>query len=131
MGSDWWKRLPADERREYERSNAISEVPLPPHEGFPKVILALVEALTAEDAAEVQRVSNVLVRGICRTLKTTRAVVRVASDRPHNAGGELHGLYEPGEDGNVARAHCPFVIAVVIHQSILMIHADLNLKKLS
>ncbi len=102
MGSDWWKRLPADERREYERSNAISEVPLPPHESFPKVIAALVEALAADDAVEVQRVSNVLVRGICRTLKTTRAVVRVASDRPHNAGGELHGLYEPGEDGSVA-----------------------------
>ena len=102
MGSDWWKRLPADERREYERSNAISEVPLPHHEGFPKVIVALVEALAADDAAEVQRVSNVLVRGICRTLKTSRAVVRVASERPHNAGGELHGLYEPGEDGSVA-----------------------------
>ena len=102
MGSDWWKRLPADERREYERSNAISEVPLPPHGSFPKVIAALVEALAADDAIEVQRVSNVLVRGICRTLKTTRAVVRVASDRPHNAGGELHGLYEPGEDGSVA-----------------------------
>ena len=102
MGSDWWKRLPADERREYERSNAISEVPLPHHEAFPKVIGALVEALAADDAAEVQRVSNVLVRGICRTLKTTRAVVRVANDRPHNAGGELHGLYEPGEDGSVA-----------------------------
>jgi len=102
MGSDWWKRLPADGRREYERSNAISEVPLPHHEGFPKVIGALVEALAVEDAAEVQRVSNVLVRGICRTLKTARAVVRVASERPHNAGGELHGLYDPGEDGSVA-----------------------------
>ena len=77
MGSDWWKRLPAEQRREYERSNAISEVPLPANEAFPKVISALVDALAEGDAEEVQRVSNVLVRGICRSLKTPRAVVRV------------------------------------------------------
>ena len=102
MGSDWWKRLPAEQRREYERSNAIAEVPLPAHEAFPKVISALSDALGAEDDEEVQRVSNVLVRGICRSLKTTRAVVRVASGRPHNDRGELHGLYEPSEEGDVA-----------------------------
>jgi len=102
MGSDWWKRLPAEERREYERSNAITEVPLPPHEGYSRVITTLSEALGAEDAEEVQRVSNVLVRGICRALKTGRAVVRIASGRPHNDRGELHGLYEPCEEGGVA-----------------------------
>ena len=102
MASDWWKRLPAEERREYERSNAIATVPLAPHEGFAKVITTLADALTRDDGTEVQRVANVLVRAICRRLKMARAVVCVASGRPHNAQGELHGLYEPREEGGVA-----------------------------
>lgn len=101
MARDWWKKLPSDEQQEYRRSEKIAELKLPPHPGYVRVIDALLHFLTEENREEVQRVSNALVRGISGGLGIRRATVRVAEGRPHNDRGELHGLYEPAEAGDV------------------------------
>ncbi|MEO2168155.1 MAG: hypothetical protein ABGY42_08550, partial [bacterium] len=69
MARDWWKRLPPEERAEYQRSEGIGEVDLPPHPGFVRVVDALVQALGDENREEVQRVSNALARGIAAGLR--------------------------------------------------------------
>jgi hypothetical protein len=102
MARDWWKRLPPEERAEYQRSEGIGEVDLAPHPGFVRVVDALVQALGDENREEVQRVSNALARGIAAGLRMRRATVRVATGRPHDQSGELHGLYEPTEDRGLA-----------------------------
>lgn len=102
MARDWWKRLPPDERAEYQRSEGMGEVDLAPHPGFVRVIDALVQALDDENREKVQRVSNALAREIAAGLHMRRAMVRVAAGRPHDQGGELHGLYEPAEAGGLA-----------------------------
>jgi hypothetical protein len=102
VARDWWKRLPPDEQAEYRRSEGIGDVKLAPHPGFARVIDAMVQFLGDEDRGEVQRVSNALVRGISKGLGMCRATVRVAAGRPHDQGGELHGLYEPAEAGDLA-----------------------------
>lgn len=93
--------MPPDQQAEHRRSEELGELNLPPHPGYRRVIEALLHFLEAEDREELQRVSNALVRGISKGLRIRRATVRVAEGRPHNDRGELHGLYEPAESGDV------------------------------
>jgi len=95
MASERWHRLPAGQRREYERSDAISQVPLPASAALGAAVSTLDEALRADDLDSTDKASQLLVDRICAGLKVSPVRVRVEGVRPHDRRGELHGLYSP------------------------------------
>ena len=94
MAKSWWERLPASQRREAERSEAIARVPLEPDPTLASDVGAVDAALRADHRDEVEATAQRLVDRLCRTLEVPRVSVRVEGTRPHNRAGELHGLYE-------------------------------------
>lgn len=97
MAGQWWRRLPADERREYERSDALSRVDLPHDPAYAKIVTAIDRALAAEDRDAAERASQALLDRMSRGLSIPTATVRVQGQRPPDGEGELHGLYRPAE----------------------------------
>ena len=96
MASEWWRRLPDGQRREYERSDTITQVPLRPHEALSAAVIELDASLRADDLHGTDRASQVLATRICQGLRVAGVRVRVEGVRPHDHRGELHGLYTPG-----------------------------------
>jgi hypothetical protein len=95
MPSEWWRRLPAGQRREYERSDSISQVRLASSAALTSAVVALDEALRADDHPDTERAAQLLVDRICAALEVPPVRVRVEGVRPHDPRGELHGLYTP------------------------------------
>jgi len=95
MASEWWRRLPDGQRREYERSDAIAQVRLPASAALGAAVLALDEALRADDLDATDKAAQLLVHRICTGLRVPPVRVRVQGVRPHDRRGELHGLYSP------------------------------------
>jgi hypothetical protein len=93
MAQRWWEKLPAAQRREYERSSAIARVPLRASSALRKAVERLERVLRADLRDETEEASVRLVGLICRDLEVPPVSVRVEGMRPHDAGGELHGLY--------------------------------------
>jgi hypothetical protein len=97
MPTEWWRRLPDGQRREYEHSDAIARVPLPPHPGLSAAVIELDAALRGEDLHGTDQASQLLATRICSGLRVPGVRVRVEGVRPHDRRGELHGLYTPGD----------------------------------
>lgn len=95
MASEWWRRLPREQRREYERSDAIAQVRLAPDRSLAAAVVALDRALAADDLAGTDEAAQRLVNRICAGLRIPSARVLVQGVRPHDQRGELHGLYSP------------------------------------
>lgn len=103
MPSEWWRRLPPGQRREYERSDSISHVRLSPSPELTAAVVALDQALRADDHHDTERAAQLLVDRICAALAVPKVKVRVQGVRPHDPRGELHGLYTPASDGGLDR----------------------------
>ena len=97
MASEWWRRLPDGQRREYERSDAIARVPLTHHPGLSAAVIELDAALRGDDLHGTDQASQLLATRICNGLGVPGVRVRVEGVRPHDRRGELHGLYTPGD----------------------------------
>lgn len=97
MAQDWWRRLPAEERREYQRSERISRVELQPDATFAKLVGAIERSLAADDPVETERASQALVNLVARGLGIPTADISVQGQRPPDGDGELHGIYRPAE----------------------------------
>ena len=96
MASEWWRRLPDGQRREYERSDAIRQVPLRPSAALSAAVVELDAALRGDDLHGTDQASQLLATRICHGLEVPGVRVRVEGVRPHDHRGELHGLYTPG-----------------------------------
>lgn len=96
MASDWWRRLPDGQRREYERSDGITTVPLRPSAALAGAVTELDAALRADDLHGTDQAAQQLATRICQGLNVRGVRVRVEGVRPHDHRGELHGLYTPG-----------------------------------
>ena len=103
MAQEWWKRLPAEDRREYQRSAGISRVALPADPDFAPTVEAIDKALKSNDQHAVEFSSQALADRINLRLQTPRVTIRVEGQRPPDGEEELHGIYVPGEDGNCDR----------------------------
>jgi hypothetical protein len=95
MASEWWHRLPAAQRREYERSAAITRIALAPAPELTAAVSAIQRALEQDDRAATERAAHDLVALLCARLALPPVAVRVSGIRPHDVRGELHGLYTP------------------------------------
>jgi hypothetical protein len=97
---DYYERLNARERRIYQRSDAIAEVPLREPARFVPQVAALERALASERRGAVEAAAGELVGKLVRALAAPPVRVRVLAKRPKNREGELHGLYTLEEDGS-------------------------------
>lgn len=95
MTFSWYSRLPPAAQAVYRASDRIGDVVLPDARALKPCAGSLQRALLQADAVAVTVLCQRLADGITGQLAIPAVRVRVLSVRPHDAGGELHGLYEP------------------------------------
>ena len=93
----YYDSLSADSKRTYRKSDAITRIAVPQVEALVPLAMAVEPALEAAGRAAVERACQALVDALNARLATPPVRVHVLERRPSNAGGELHGLYEPDE----------------------------------
>jgi len=95
----YFDRLSAPRKAIYLRSDAIERVELPPGADLRALLEDMALALRTENRAQVERHAQTMCTDLTSRLQVPRVRVRVLSVRPSGHWGELHGLYEPFEDG--------------------------------
>ena len=90
---NWRARLTPLQQRIYDRSAAISSVPLKPTPQLFSTTQALAAALAAEEEQRVHALAQAVVNHICAHLSIRTIRVQIQGVRPSNRRGELHGLY--------------------------------------
>jgi hypothetical protein len=92
----WYRRLPPGLQRVAAASDRVPRVPFAPSAGLRGAVAGLPAVLQRGRPLDVQALAQQVADGICRELAVTGLEVRVALRRPPLRGGELHGLYTPG-----------------------------------
>lgn len=87
-------RLNRAQQREYDRSNAVSSVPVRVSFRLARAVFLLDWALAHADRVRVQRIAQVICDELCGALRVQVLRVTVKDVRPSNRRGELHGLYQ-------------------------------------
>jgi hypothetical protein len=90
----------AARRREYERSDALVTMPLPPGDTVPRLARALAEAMAGEAPAEVERAALALLTALSEFHRIAVPGLRVLGVRPHQVVAgvctyQLFGDYTP------------------------------------
>jgi hypothetical protein len=98
----YFARLSPTRQRIYLRSDAIERVDLPPGTAPQELVDELEHALLRENRGEAERLAQALLNDLTARLSVPRVRLRVLAVRPSGNWGELHGLYEPFEDGTPA-----------------------------
>ncbi len=98
----YYDRLSPARQRTYRKSDAIARVALPDIAALAPLAKAVEPALALQKRPAVERCCQALVDAVNGQLKTPPVKVRVLERRPSNSYGELHGLYEPEDEGKVA-----------------------------
>jgi hypothetical protein len=83
----------------YRKSDAIEALGIPPGLALGGAIAAIADGLRREHRASAQRACQGLVDTLVDGYRVPPVRVKVLLQRPADDYGELHGLYEPGEDG--------------------------------
>ncbi len=102
MVFDFYYRLNASRRREYERSDAL---------GAPSLDAVIMQplgenlqaALVSGDQTSVRLAAQAVADAFSAQLQLPPIRVSVLRTRPQRGGSEYHGYYEGGEDGKRAR----------------------------
>lgn len=87
-------RLTRAQQREYDRSNAVPTIPLRATPRLGKAVALLEWALSHDDRPRTAHVAQVICDELCACLRVRPLRVQVKAERPSNAHGELHGLYQ-------------------------------------
>ena len=95
----YYERLSEARKKTYRRSDAIERVELPPGEPLHDLLDRMEIALRSENRGEVERLGQALLNDLTARVQVPRLRLRVLSVRPSGNWGELHGLYEPFDDG--------------------------------
>jgi len=98
----YFDRLSPARKAVYLRSDAIERVTLPAGPPLTHIVQQIEEELRAERRKEVEAAARVLLSELVRRLKVPPVRVKVLTVRPSGNWGELHGLYEPEEEGTTA-----------------------------
>jgi hypothetical protein len=103
MPFSYYDRLSRANQRVYRKSDAIRRIDVPEIAALVPVAQAIEAPLAEGDRIAVRKACQALVDAINARLATPPIKVRVLERRPSNSYGELHGLYEPEEEGGAAR----------------------------
>ncbi len=100
----YYDRLSPARQRIYRRSDAIVRVALSDAGALVPLARAIEPALATGEPRPAQVACQALVDALNVQLGTPPVRARILARRPSDAGGELHGLYEPEGEGQSARA---------------------------
>ena len=103
MAFAFYDRLSPARQRIYRKSDAIGTLDLPPGVRPELVVAAVGNALRREDRSSVRTGCQSLIDALAAGYRVPGVRVRVLARRPADDYGELHGLYEPEDDGVSAR----------------------------
>lgn len=92
----WYKRLPPALQRVAAASDRVTSLAFRPGPSLVRAVDELVQVLPTGNVVEVQVRAQRIADGVCTGFRVPPVWVRVAERRPHDARGELHGLYSPG-----------------------------------
>jgi hypothetical protein len=98
----YYERLSPARKRIYRRSDEIGAIGLPTPLDAGPIVAAIRAALVAEDRLALQRACQRLLDALVGGYRVPPVRVKVLARRPSSDYGELHGLYDPGEDGAAA-----------------------------
>jgi hypothetical protein len=87
-------RLNRAQQRAYDRSNAVSAIPLRATPRLARAVHLLGWALEHDDRPRTAHVAQVICDELCAILRVRPLRVQVKAERPSDTRGELHGLYE-------------------------------------
>jgi len=99
----YYARLSPARQRIYRQSDAIATIELPPGVALAAPVIAIRDGLRSEDRATVQHACQAVVDALDAAFGVPAVCVNVLTQRPSDAFGELHGLYEPEEGRTPAR----------------------------
>jgi hypothetical protein len=102
MPFPYYDRLSPARQRIYRKSDAIERVEIENIAAMRAHAVQIERALGTANRAATEQACQALVNAINVQLKTPPIRVKVLERRPSNDYGELHGLYEPDNDGKVA-----------------------------
>jgi hypothetical protein len=91
----YYKRLTVSQKRAYDKSDRVTSVRIPSAPELHPLVNSLETALKKEDRKETEMLSQKLVSALMASLKVPAIKIKVLAVRPHDSGGELHGLYNP------------------------------------
>jgi len=99
----YYDKLSVARQRIYRQSDSIEALGLPRGLALGANVAAIAEALRRDLRADVQTACQSLIDALTRGYHVPKVRVRVLATRPADAGGELHGLYEPADNGSPPR----------------------------
>ena len=99
----YYAKLSAGRQRIYRKSDAIERLDLPPGLNAGERVARIRDALIRDNRQAVQLASQALIDALVDGYRVPKIRVRVLAQRPADETGELHGLYEPEEEGEPAR----------------------------
>jgi hypothetical protein len=88
-------RLTRPQQRQYDRSNAVTSIPVRVSARMARAVELIERALAEADRGRTERLAQILCDELCGALRVQPVRVAVRGRRLHNRSGELHGLYEP------------------------------------
>jgi hypothetical protein len=95
----YYHRLTLRQKKIYDESDGIGEIPLHRPEPHRQRVEALERALLSGSATETERAAQALMDGLTSAFAVPPLRVGVAERRPSWQTGELHGLYQADEKG--------------------------------
>lgn len=95
----YYDKLSPARQRIYRQSDAIDTLGLPPGLTLGAFVAAIADGLRQDRRATVQAACQSLIDALTRGYRVPKVRVRVLAKRPADGYGELHGLYEPDDDG--------------------------------
>jgi len=104
-------RLTRAQQRQYDRSNAVSAIPLRVSPRLRAGVALLDSALQTANRGQTQQLAQVVCDEICAALRVAPVRIVVGDRRPSDARGELHGLYTPTDSGRRDRIEVWMVTA--------------------
>ena len=99
----YYARLSPARQRIYRQSDAITTLALPAGLVAGARVAAIRRHLERDARADVQKACQDLIDALVAGYRVPPIRMRVLAKRPVDSGGELHGLYEPGDGPAVAR----------------------------
>ena len=99
----YYDKLSPSRQRTYRRSDEIVTLGLPPGLVLGPIVEAIAAGLREDRRPAVQAACQALIDALNRGYRVPEVRVRVLATRPADGSGELHGLYEPEDEGTVAR----------------------------
>ena len=99
----YYDKLSPARQRTYRKSDAITTLGLPRGTAPGAMVNAIGEGLRQDRRPDVQSACQSLIDALTTGYRVPPVRVRVLATRPADGSGELHGLYEPEDEGKLAR----------------------------